>query len=122
MFTPTPAPTVSRPLPAFVQAALPVESAEQFAMRRTHMKMRKDQRRAAKPQWRPMYGYVHVLVSNGKPGLLDASGNIMAFDVKRKFSHAPGDIIESRGGKRTYGGYKDIPRYMVREDHSLHRI
>ena len=52
-------------------------------------------------------------------GLLDAEGKPTGFNIVRKFSHQPGDVIVSRGSKSTNGARV---RYMVQPNHSLKRI
>lgn len=64
--------------------------------------------------------YGSKLALKQKPGsLLDADGKPTQFALTVEWSAQPGEIISSRGNRRTGA---PVTRYMVRPDHSLGAI
>lgn len=66
--------------------------------------------------WRPIYGWAVIAIGTG---LLDADGNHTDSRLQRIFSHAPGDVVTSAGGKSTGAA---PARYIVNPNQSLTRI
>lgn len=75
-------------------------------------------RRRVKVPWRTLYGW--ELAFRAKRGsLLDAEGKPTQIELVQKWTHVPGDIVESGQRRRT----GEAPRrYMVQPDRSLRVI
>lgn len=64
------------------------------------------------------YGWQLALQAK-KGAVLDADGKPTQFELVKQFSAQPGEIITSKGNKRTGA---PLTQYMVQPDHSLRRI